>query len=260
MVKKNKSNTSLRAKAEKTLQTRGKTGTDSEITYSLNEMQEIFHDLEVHQIELEMQNKELIRTCQELDSSKRRYSDFYNLAPVGYLTLNEEDLILEANLTALTLFGVKTQALIEKKLTDFILKKDQDIYYLFKKSYEKEQHFCELRMHHYDGASFWVQLEGSIQNDDGVRAYRLIMSPIAERKKAQEQQRIAAIAFESQNGMVITNPNGVIEKVNRAFTTISGYSKEESIGQTMSLLKSERHSPLFYQRMWESIKKTQRWQ
>jgi hypothetical protein len=77
-------------------------------------MQEICHDLEVHEIELEMQNEELVHTYQELDNSNKRYFDFYNLAPVGYLTLSEEGLILEANLTSSTLLGISTQILIQK--------------------------------------------------------------------------------------------------------------------------------------------------
>jgi len=64
------------------------------------------HELRVHQIELEMQNRELHRTQGELEAARARYFDLYDLAPVGYLTVSKNGLILEANFTAATLLGV----------------------------------------------------------------------------------------------------------------------------------------------------------
>ena len=227
---KEKLNPSLYEKAEKILQLKEETRVNSDKKYSLLEMQEICHDLEVHEIELEMQNEELIHTYQELDNSNKRYFDFYNLAPVGYLTLSEEGLILEANLTSSTLLGISTQILIQKPVSHFILQEDQDIYYLYNKSFsdQTKQPSCELRMLHSDGTSFWVQFESSTQNSDGIVLHRLIISPINERKKAQEELRIAAIAFKSQNGMAITDADGIIERINPAFTALTGYSEEEA--------------------------------
>ena len=74
------------------------------------------HELRVHQIELEMQNEELRRAQEELEASRARYFDLYDLAPVGYFTLSEQGLILEANLTAATLLGVARGALVKQPL------------------------------------------------------------------------------------------------------------------------------------------------
>src|SRR5665647_1088741 len=87
-----------------------------------------------------------------------------------------------------------------------------------------------------------------------------LIRELAELKKAEQQLRIAAAAFESQEGMFITDANNVILRVNHAFTNITGYSAEEAIGQTPRLLHSGRHHKAFYSAMWESINNTGVWE
>ncbi|MEI6309655.1 MAG: PAS domain-containing protein, partial [bacterium] len=108
----------------------------------------LLHELQVHQIELEMQNEELRRTQLELDATRARYFDLYDLAPVGYCTLSEQGLILEANLAAATLLGSARGALVRQLISRFIHKEDQDIYYLHLKQLFQtgEPQACELRM------------------------------------------------------------------------------------------------------------------
>jgi PAS domain S-box-containing protein len=80
------------------------------------------------------------------------------------------------------------------------------------------------------------------------------------RRRTEEQLRVAATAFESQEGMVVTDAQRVILRVNRAFTDITGYTAEEAVGQTPQLLKSDRHGAAFYTAMWESIRRGGAWQ
>lgn len=84
----------------------------------------------MHQIELEMQNEELRRVQQELEASRDRYASLYDFAPVGYLTPSEQGIILEVNRTAAAMLGVERDRLIKQPLPRFIVRKDQDIYYL----------------------------------------------------------------------------------------------------------------------------------
>lgn len=89
-------------------------------------IQAIVHQLQVHQIELEMQNEELRRTQWELETARLRYFDLYDLAPVGYCTLNEQGLILEANLMAAKLFDCSRVALVKQRISNFIVNADQE--------------------------------------------------------------------------------------------------------------------------------------
>jgi diguanylate cyclase (GGDEF)-like protein/PAS domain S-box-containing protein len=83
---------------------------------------------------------------------------------------------------------------------------------------------------------------------------------ITERKRNEEELRIAAAAFESQEGMIVTDANAVIIRVNQAFTRLTGYSTEEAVGQTPKLFKSGRHNKEFYQFMWDALKDNGFWQ
>ncbi len=81
---------------------------------SPEEIQKSFHELRVHQVELELQNEELRTAQRALEENRARYFDLYDLAPVGYCTLSEQGLILEANLTAANLLG-ETRGTLAKK-------------------------------------------------------------------------------------------------------------------------------------------------
>jgi PAS domain S-box-containing protein len=150
------------------------------------------HELQVHQIELEMQNEELRRTQQELDGLRNRYFDLYNLAPVGYVTISEQGLILEANLTAANLLGVARGALVRQPLSRYILGKDQDLYYQHRRVLfmTGAPQACELRMCRADGSQFWARLEATTAQDaDGRAVRRVVLSDISERKRAEDRLR-----------------------------------------------------------------------
>ena len=138
----------LRKVAEALVVEEDKNKNDEMERLSLEDTDSIVHELKVYQIELEMQNDELRRTQSELELTKARYFDIYNLAPEGYLILSEKGLIIESNLTAAVMFGESSYSLVNKRLTDYIFVEDQDVYYSYRKQLfeSKSPRECELRM------------------------------------------------------------------------------------------------------------------
>jgi diguanylate cyclase (GGDEF)-like protein/PAS domain S-box-containing protein len=125
-------------------------------------------------------------------------------------------------------------------------------------------HKIEYRMIHKDGSLRWILDRAKIvQRDQDGRPIRMsgTHADITERKTAEAELRIAAAAFESQEGMIVTDAKNRIIKINKAFTKITGYKAEEAVGQKPEhLLHSDRQDKAFYTAMWNSIKHTGAWQ
>ena len=154
------------------------------------EIGQILHELRVHQIELEMQNEELRQTQIELDAQRERYFDLYDLAPVGYCTLSEEGLILEANLTAAILLGVSRSKLVGRLMSGFVHKEDQNNYYLYRKKFFKsdEKISFELHLLRENNPPFWAHLvTTAAKNSDDISVVRLVMSDINEKKNLRRR-------------------------------------------------------------------------
>jgi len=118
----------------------------------------------------------------------------------------------------------------------------------------------ESRHRHKDGTLSNVEITGHyISHKEHEYSFSFVQD-ITDRKKIDAELRIAATAFESQEGMIITDANSKILKINHSFTRITGFSSEEALGQKMTLLKSGVHDATFYSAMWDSIKSTGSWQ
>ncbi len=204
----------------------------------------LLHELQVHQIELEMQNDELRRTQVELEASRARYFDLYDLAPVGYCTLSETGLILEANLTAARLLGVERKQLVRRPLTRFIVPGDQDIYYRHRKQLLKtgEPQACEVRMVKNDGTVFWVHLASTVaqapsassgqapstsseQDTDGAPGFRVMLSDITERKFQEDERELTARLI-----VLINTPGDFRERMLDLTASLQGWSGCEAVG------------------------------
>ncbi len=228
------------------------------MTALLRSPEELLHELQVHQIELEMQNEELRRAQAAMETSRDRYVDLYDFAPIGYLTLATNALISEINLTGAGMLGQERKKLIRRRFARFVAAEDSDCWHrnYLRVALHGDNQSCEITLQRGDGSRLPVRLE----KEDEEPVVRIALSDISARKQAEEELRIAAIAFESQQGMMVSDPHGVIVRVNQAFTHLTGYSAEEAVGKTPALLKSGRHDKTFYQRMWKTLTQKRYWQ
>ena len=229
----------LRQQAEKALLAKDAALPETLKALSPEEIRKELHDLRVHQIELEMQNDELRRLQAELESIQSHYFDLYNLAPVGYCTLSQKGLILQANLTAATLLGMARGAFLKQPIfSHYILKRDQDIYFLLRKKLmdTHEPQSCELRMlNNMDGGSvFWVQLEAaSIQEGDSAPVLRVVIIDISERKQAEaalaySEERLREVLENSLDASYKRNlQTNSYEYLSPVFARLTGYTPVE---------------------------------
>ena len=158
--------------------------------------QRLIQELQIHQIELEMQNDELQRIQIELEMSRQKYFDLFDLAPLGYLICDKHMIIKEANLTAASILGMERGLLVKQPLSKFIIREDRDIYYKyiyyqFSNNLTKEQipKNFELRMIKKEGAQFYARIESRPMKDNegDIAEFRVIMVDITNRKQAEEK-------------------------------------------------------------------------
>ena len=160
----------------------------------------LVHELQVHQIELELLNEELRRTAVELEASRERYFDLYDLAPVGYLTLSERGLIVESNLTAAGLLGEPRSALIKQPLSRFFLPEDAGSYFHHRSKLlsTREQQACDLQLVTSGGAVSWVRLEMmAVKDAEGITSIRVAMSDVSKAKLVERLLRDRTASLEA---------------------------------------------------------------
>jgi two-component system, cell cycle sensor histidine kinase and response regulator CckA len=182
----------LRVRAEARAGADDQAASASDSPLSVEEAREVLHDLRVHQIEIEMQNEELRRTQHELEASRERYFQLYDLAPVAYLTIGEGGRILEVNLTAVSLLGQDRSDLVGRPFTRFIQPESQDTFYRHRKTLVEtgSTQTCELEMLRAEGTAFVGRVASTAAiGPGGERVSRVIVSDVTE-LRAEEARRL----------------------------------------------------------------------
>ncbi len=228
----------LRQRAEAALRAKAEKRPPPSAPPSVEAMQQALHDLEVHQIELEMQNEELRRALAELESSQARYFDFYDLAPVGYCTLSDTGLIVQANLSTAKLLGYPRSALVGQRFTKFIHPEQQDTYYKLRHRVLEsgEIEFCELRLRTNDDQFTWIYLQAIAASDEaGVQQVRMVLSDINKQHAQSEQLQLQALVLDQIPSQVaITDLNGMVTYLNRAGMERRSQNGDGFMGQHVS--------------------------
>jgi len=155
--------------------------------------QRLLHELQVHQVELEMQNAELQEARDQMEALLEKYTDLYDFAPVGYFSMDEQGLILEVNLTGAALLGVERSRLINRRLQRFVALMSRPIFLAFleKVFTEPGKQVCEASLLNEGGTPFWADLQAaSAASLRGTRKWcRVAVSDITALKRAEEAQR-----------------------------------------------------------------------
>jgi PAS domain S-box-containing protein len=152
--------------------------------------QHLVHELQVHQIELEMQNEELQKARDEMEAGLEKFSDLYDFAPVGYLTLDREGTVLEANLTSASLLGIERSRLVKRRFGSCVSASELPAFntFLAQVFERRTRAFCEVTLLKKGKPQIELRLEAAVAASG--RECRAVLADITERKRAEEDRLI----------------------------------------------------------------------
>lgn len=203
------------------------------------------------------------RTLAALQESEERHRVLVEWSPEG-INVHRDDKLIYVNPAAIKMLGARLAAdLVGKPILDII---HPDFHHVVLSRVNNiaentaAASMLEMKFLQLDGQVIDVEAQGTSIVFDGAVAVYVAWNDISERKKNEQALRIAATAFESQEGMFVTDTERTILRINRAFTEITGYQADEIVGKTPRLLKSGQHDAAFYTEMSESMLRTGTWQ
>jgi PAS domain S-box-containing protein len=233
----------LRQEAEETLMAQpARQGAQSSGALSRDEALALVHELQVHQIELELQNEELVRTRQEAESLRDRYIDLYDFAPVGYITLDAAGVIHEVNLTGSLLLSMNRQSLIGTRFGAFLNPDSLPLFSAFCAQVQSSgtTETCDLVMLGSSGDQPWcAQLKGrsELAGPGGGSRIRLAISDVTRSQRAEEavaesEQHYRRLFETMLQGVVYQDADGRVASMNPAAERILGKSPAEFLNLT----------------------------
>jgi diguanylate cyclase (GGDEF)-like protein/PAS domain S-box-containing protein len=195
--------------------------------------------------------------------SESRYRRLFETARDGILLLNADTAQIEdVNPYLMELLGYTYAEFLGKKLWEVGSFSDiSDSKEMFAELQTKGYvRYADLPLRTRAGVQVAVEFISNSYDCEGTKVIQCNIRNISGRKRDEEQLRIAAVAFESQESMMITDANGLILRVNHAFIESTGYTADEVVGRTPKMLRSSRHNEDFYRAMWETVRGTGGWQ
>lgn len=257
--------TELRRQAEKKLLGRPKA---NRLTKSEGETSRLLHELQVHEIELEMQNEELQRANAKIETGLKHYTELFDFAPVGYFRLDADATIHEVNLAGAALLGAERTQLVGSRLQRFVPEESRPRLAAFMaQTFATEtMQICEIELLLRKNAPA-VLLELAAARSPAQRKCLAVATDITERRRAEAQitaslhdLRELKNALDAHSIVAITDPQGRIIFVNDRFCEISKYSRKELLGQDHRIISSGHHPKEFIRGLWSTIANGRIWQ
>lgn len=203
-------------------------------------------------------------TARRLDASEKRVRNILESTQEGFVQIDLERCIVEANPAFCRMLGRTRDEAIGRVATDFYDQPSQAVFAAeMRKRDAGESSVYEVTIVRPDGTLRFCRCNGTpIFGRDGTRSGSFaLVSDISDRVEHEAYVRQAVAVFENTaEGVIITDAGGLIRSVNPAFTSITGYGEAEVIGRNASLLQSGRHNADFYRLMWAEIVLSDQWQ
>jgi len=205
-----------------------------------------------------LKNEKVIRALRESEAHFRQLFEQHNA--VMLLIDHQSHIIVDANPAAAKYYGYPLESLRGMHVSLINAQPESEIRQKRQQAINGEQNTFVFEHRLANGVVRTVESHISTVIYQGKSLFFSIIHDITERKQIEADLRIAATAFEAQEGLIITDAEGVILRVNQAFANTAGYTAEEIVGKTPRILKSGRHNTDFYRDMWETLKHTGTWQ
>ena len=200
----------------------------------------------------------------ELRRSEERYRTLFDVTGAGLLLTDAQMRIRLANGKAAAMAGLPVEAMIGRNYLEFVHPEERErlqSLQLARNAGEDANLPHELEIHYLGagGRTGWCLV--SVARVPGTGELVTWVLDITGRKEAEDSLRQAAVVYESTaEGVMITGVDGRIVGVNRAFTEITGYTKEEALGRSPAMLRSGRHDRAFYDALWRRLLAGENWQ
>jgi PAS domain S-box-containing protein len=198
------------------------------------DVEELINDLQIYQAELEVQAEELIEKQHQLTESREKYFELYDLAPVGYVLMDKNCNILEANLTLTNLLGIEKSKLKNQKFIFFVAPDYRETLHTHcaRLNESGQSQSCEIKLRGVDGNEFWVNMESAVEKNGvgNITGIRSTLADISEQKKRTELEHLlTSIMDNSPDTVTLQDFSGSIISWNKGAEDMYGYSRDEAL-------------------------------